>query len=381
MVAKEIRIGLIGFGAMGKTHAFAVANLPYFFEDLPFRAKIVGVATRSAEKSREIAERYGFSLATDTENDLIHSNEIDVIDICTPNACHAATARAALTAGKHLYCEKPLCDNFADAKVLAELAQASDRICTVVFNNRFLAPVIRAKQLIEEGRLGRILHFDFQYLHNSCTDLHKKAGWKQDSTLCGAGGVLFDLGSHILDLAVFLCGRFSTVFGKAQIAFPERVGTDGKPWRTNAPEAFYMTAKTASGAVGTLTASKLSTGANDDLTFCIRGERGALSFSLMEPNFLRFYDSERPPEPIGGERGFTNIECVGRYPAPAGTFPSPKAPTGWLRGHIMSMYSFLNAVYTNTQNAPSFSDAAYVQYLMEEALASAADGREREVLL
>lgn len=380
MLQKEIRIGLIGFGAMGKTHAYAVSNLPYFFEDLPFTAKIVGVATRSTEKSREIAERYGFSLATDRENDLILSPDIDVIDICTPNICHAATARAALAAGKHLYCEKPLCDNYADAKALADLAEASGKICTAVFNNRHLAPVIRAKQLIQEGRLGRILHFDFQYLHNSCTDPRKKAGWKQDRTLCGEGGVLFDLGSHILDLAVFLCGGFSTVYGKAQVAFPERIGQDGTLWQTNAPEAFYMTVKTKSGAVGTLTASKLSTGANDDLAFAIYGERGALRFSLMEPNFLRFYDAAREAAPIGGERGFTDIECVGRYPAPAGAFPSPKAATGWLRGHVMSMYHFLNAVYTGRQNAPSFSDAAYVQYLMELALASAADGHEREVL-
>lgn len=379
MEQQEIRIGLIGFGAMGKTHAYAVANLPYFFEKLPFHARIVGVATRDIEKSRAVAKNYGFQIATDNESDLIHDKSIDVIDICTPNSCHEATAHAALDAGKHLYCEKPLCDSYAAASALAARATASGRICTAVFNNRHLAPVLRAKQLIDEGRLGRLLHFDFQYLHNSCTDPQKKAGWKQDRTLCGSGGVLFDLGSHILDLAVFLCGRFSSVYGKSQIAFPRRLGTDGAAWNTNAPEAFYMTVTTESGAVGTLTASKLSTGANDDLTFSIRGERGALSFSLMEPSFLRFYDADRPAEPIGGERGFTDLECVGRYPTPAGAFPSPKAATGWLRGHVMSMYHFLNAVYTGRQNSPSFADAAYVQYLMEEALASAASGQEREV--
>jgi len=99
----------------------------------------------------------------------------------------------------------------------------------------------------------------------------------------------------------------------------------------------------------------------------------------MDPNFLEFYDNEAAHEPYGGTGGFTRIECVGRYPSPAGAFPSPKAPQGWLRGHVMSMYAFLNAVYTGKQNAPSFADGTYVQRVMEAAMRSAAEGRERRV--
>lgn len=378
---KEIRIGLIGFGAMGKTHAFAVNNLPYYFGDLPFRARICGVATRSMEKSERVAKEYGLGSPAEREEELILSPDIDAIDICTPNVCHLATARAALAAGKHLYCEKPLGSTFAEAREMAELAKKSGRICTAVFNNRHLAAVQRAKELIDSGRLGKILHFDFQYLHNSCTDPQKPAGWKQDAAVCGVGGVLFDLGSHILDLAVYLCGEISRVYGKSQIAYPIRKGAEGAEWQTNAPEAFYMTVTAKSGAVGTLTASKLTTGANDDLSFAVYGERGALRFSLMDLNYLYFYDATAPAAPNGGERGFTAIECVGRYDLPAGGFPSPKAPSGWLRGHVMSLYRFLDAVYTGKQNAPTFADAAYVQYLMELALESAATGKETEARL
>lgn len=378
---KDIRIGLIGFGAMGKTHAFAVSNLPYFFGDLPFRAQIAGVATRSMEKSARVAELFGLGTPTDREADLISNPDIDVIDICTPNICHLATAKAALAAGKHLYCEKPLGATYAEAAEMAGLAKKSGKICTAVFNNRHLAAVKRAKELIASGRLGRILHFDFRYLHNSCTDPEKPAGWKQDATVCGEGGVLFDLGSHILDLAVYLCGEMTSVYGKSQVAYPVRKGAGGEVWQTNAPEAFYITATTKDGAVGTLTASKLTTGANDDLSFEIYGEKGALRFSLMNLNNLYFYDATAPGTPHGGERGFTAIECVGRYDPPAGSFPSPKAPSGWLRGHIMSLYHFLDAVYTGVQNAPTFEDAAYVQYLMELALASAKDGKEKEACL
>lgn len=379
MEKKEIRIGLLGFGAMGRTHAFAVNSLPFYFSDLPFRAVIGGVATRSMEKSRAIAAEFGFPLATDDENTIINDPDIDVIDICTPNILHANTVRRALAAGKHIYCEKPLADSLSAAEEMAALAAASDRICTVVFNNRHLSAVCRAKQLIEQGYLGRILTFDFRYLHNSCTDPERAAGWKQTADICGKGGVLFDLGAHIIDLAVHLCGAFRTVTGKSQIAFPTRRGMDGADWETDASEAFYMLAETESGAHGTLTASKLTTGVNDDLFFSIHGTKGALRFSLMEPNYLEFYDNTAPHEPYGGFGGFTRIECVGRYPAPAGVFPSPKAAQGWLRGHVMGMYSFLQSVYTGKQAEPTFAHGAYVQRIMEAALLSAEDGREREV--
>ena len=379
MSKKELRIGLLGFGAMGKTHAFAIANLPYFCGDLPFRATVHGVATRSIEKSRAVAAEYGFPVATADENELIDSPDIDIIDICTPNILHADTVRRTLAAGKHVYCEKPLADNLANAEEMAALAAKSGLICTVVFNNRHLSAVQRAKQLIDEGRLGRILSFDFRYLHNSCTDPEKKAGWKQTADICGEGGVLLDLGAHIIDLAVFLCGKFRTVTGKSQIAFAERTGMDGKIWQTNAPEAFYMLAETESGATGTLTASKLTTGTNDDLGFAIYGTKGALRFSLMDPNYLEFYDNTAMHEPYGGFGGFTRIECVGRYPAPAGAFPSPKAAQGWLRGHVMGMYSFLNSVYLGKQAAPTFADGAYVQRVMEAALLSDIEGKERQV--
>lgn len=379
MKQREIRIGLVGFGAMGKTHAFAVQGLPFYCEGLPFRASIAGVVTRSIEKSRAVAAQYGIPIATTDEDELINNPTIDVIDICTPNILHAATAKKALAAGKHVYCEKPLADNEADAAELATLAAASGCVCTVVFNNRHLAAITRARQLIDEGRIGRILSFDFSYLHNSCIDPDRTVGWKQDATVCGNGGVLYDLGAHALDLAVYLCGRFRAVSGRAQIAYPTHLDAKGESWTTNAPEAFYITAETESGAIGTVTVSKLHIGTNDELSFAVYGERGALRFSLMDPNFLEFYDATASGRPIGGTRGFTRIECVGRYPAPAGSFPAPKAASGWLRGHVMSMYHFLDAVYRGKQNAPSFADGAYVQHIMDTALAAAADGTWRRV--
>lgn len=373
---QHIRVGLLGYGFMGKTHAYAISALPYFFDSLPFTASIAGVVTRSIEKSERVASTLGGECRAFESLEALIASDVDVIDVCTPNICHEQAVKAALAAGKHVYCEKPLADTLCAADRMAELAEQSGKICTVVFNNRHLAAVCRAKQLIDEGRLGRILSFDFSYLHNSCVDPERVAGWKQSADVCGTGGVLFDLGSHVLDLLVYLCGPVHSVTGRSQIAFPTRRGMDGNSWQTNAPEAFYMLLKTENGAMGTVTASKLATGTNDELGFTIHGTKGALRFSLMDMNYLEFYDATASGTPYGGNAGFCRIECVGRYPAPAGSFPSPKAADGWLRGHIMSMYHFLDAVHKGRQNEPSFPHAAYIQRIMDAALRSAKTGEE-----
>lgn len=370
MSKRKINVGILGFGSMGKTHSFAISNFKYYMGDLPFEANLYGVCTTSLEKSRAVSEKYGFSLATNNEDDLIYSPDIDVIDICTPNIFHYETLKKAIAAGKHIYCEKPLCINSTQANEIAELASNSKIVHNIVFNNRFIAPIQRAKQLIDEGRLGRILSFNASYLHSSATLTSKIAGWKQNKDICG-GGVLFDLGSHVIDLVYFLCGKFDEVCALTQIAYPSRAGMDGTLWETNADEAFYMLAKLENGACGTISASKVAVGANDDIILEIYGEKGSLKFSLMDCNWLYFYDNTVSDTPIGGTKGFTKIECVGRYPEPQGVFPSPKASSGWLRGHISSMYNFLYSVYENKQSSPSFGDGAYVQAVMEAAYDSA----------
>ena len=364
---KTLKIGLLGFGSMGRTHTWAVQNLPFFYGSLPFWAKVVGVCTTSKEKSERIAAEFGMQIATANEDDLINSPEIDVIDICTPNIYHYETLKKAIAAGKSVLCEKPLCISAEQAQEIAALPQKEGQVCGMVFNNRWLSPVMRAKQLIDEGKIGRILSFEGKYLHNSATDVNKPAGWKQDSTVCG-GGVLFDLGSHVIDLLGFLCGPLTEVGGMSQIAYPTRKGMDGKEWETNADEAFYMTGKTADGAHGTITVGKLQIGTNDDLSFEIYGEKGALRFSLMEPNWLYFYDNTAEGAPMSGMRGFTKIECVGRYPDL--TFPSPKAPAGWLYGHLASMHAFLSCVSEGKAFYPSLKDGLYVQNVMETAYSS-----------
>ncbi|MBQ4136841.1 MAG: Gfo/Idh/MocA family oxidoreductase [Clostridia bacterium] len=375
-----MNIGLLGFGSMGRTHSWAVDNIKFYYKDLPFEAKIKGVYTRTPETRESAAKRFGFDIAAASEDELINNDDIDIIDICTPNTSHYETLKKAINAGKHVYCEKPLCVTSAQAYEIAELADKRGVVGKIVFNNRYMSAMLSAKKLVDEGRLGRILSFRCTYLHSSCTDLNKSAGWKQNRDICG-GGVLFDLGSHAIDLVYHICGRFKEVNGRAQIAFATRPGMDGKLWQTNADEAFYMIAELECGAVGTIEASKIAVGANDDLTLEVYGTDGSIRFNLMEPNYLYFYDNTKPGGDFGGERGFTKIECVSRYASPAGIFPGIKAPTGWLRGHLGSMYDFLDAVHRrDRQSHPNFSDASHVQRVMEAGYESSETGRPVKII-
>ena len=371
---KIINIAMIGSGAMGRTHSASVANMKYCYKDLPFEAKLHTLVTRSEEGAREKADALGFEYYSTSLDDVLANPEIDVIDVCTPNICHYEEVKKAVLAGKHVLCEKPLGISASEADELAALAEKSDKICGMVFNNRHLPATLRAKALVEEGRIGDVVTFRSAYLHSSSTDPNKPRGWKQDKDICG-GGVLFDLGSHAIDLLSFILGdkdenRISAVNGISQIFYKERTGADGKSWKTNADEAFYVTARLNNGAVGTVEASKITIGANDDFSVCVYGTKGAIKFDLMNPNYLYFYDGEYTGTPYGGDRGFTAIECVNRYDMPESVFPGMRAPIGWARGHIHSMYSYLNCVYQNKPFTPSFADGAYVNRVMEAAYKS-----------
>lgn len=370
---KHLNVGIVGFGAMGKTHAYSIASLPYFYSPLEFTASVRGICTTSKEKSARICGDLGFARAYADAYEMIADPEIDVIDICTPNVTHFEIANAALDAGKSVLCEKPFTVNPEQAAALAAKAADQGLICGVVYNNRHLAAIMRAKQLIDDGALGRILSFSFHYRHDSDIDPARFVGWKQDATVCGAG-TLFDLGSHAIDLCRHLCGEFSSISGKSHIAFDTHKQKDGSLWQTNADEAFYMTATLSSGAVGQISVSKLAHGTEDGLSFEVYGTGGALRYSLAECDILYYMDASSPKLPLGGTSGFTAIPASGRYDAPGGTFPAVKAPQGWLRGHIHGMYLYLDAVALGAHFSPDFSDGACIQRIMAAAMKSDAEG-------
>ena len=374
-MSKAINVAIVGKGAMGRAHSASIAYLKYCYKNLPFEVKLHTLVTRNPDTARADADALGFENYALTFEEAVNNPEIDVIDICTPNNLHYDMIEKAVKAGKHILCEKPLAINGEEAKKILSLTENYGKCCGMVFNNRHLPAIIRAKQIAEEGKLGRILSFRTVYRHSSGTDPEKAAGWKQNKDICGAG-VLFDLGSHAIDLLYCVLGddaqyKVSDVKAVTQIGFETRKGMDGKAWKTNAEEAVYAVARLENGAVGTIEASKINVGANDDLSLEIFGTDGSLRFNLMDPNFLEFYDNTADGAHYGGYKGYTRIECVNRYDIEGSVFPGMRAPIGWLRGHIHSMYNYFMAVYNGTDVSPSFKDGAYVNQVMQMILDSA----------
>ena len=372
---KVINVAVVGQGSMGRTHSAAVSLLDYCYKNLPFKVKLHTLVTRNPETARADADALGFENYALSYEEMLENPEIDVVDICTPNNLHLDMIEKAVKAGKHILCEKPLAISKAESEKILSITENTGKCYGMVFNNRHLASVIRACQIVKEGKLGRILSFRTVYRHSSGTDPEKAAGWKQNKDICGAG-VLFDLGSHAIDLLNCVLGgsdenKIASVKAVPQIGFETRKGMDGKAWKTNAEEAIYVIATLNNGAVGTIEASKINVGANDDLSLEIFGTDGSLRFNLMDPNFLEFYDNTADGASYGGYKGYTKIECVNRYDIQGSVFPGMRAPIGWLRGHIHSMYNYFNAVYNGTDVSPNFKDGAYVNEVMEKILVSA----------
>ena len=384
MDKKKINIAVIGTGSMGRTHSYAIKNIPFYYKDLPFLPVCHTVLSRNSAKALDFKEKYGFLYSETDYLKVLNNPDVDIIDICTPNIFHYEQIELAFKHGKHIMCEKPLVTNPEECDKLENLlCKYNNLIHRTVFNNRHLPVTIRAQQIIQKGRLGRVLSFRASYRHSSATDTSKNAGWKQNKSICG-GGVLFDLGSHVIDLLLYILGGgendFESICGLSQIAYPERKGSDGNLWLTNADEAFYALAKLKCGACGSFEVSKVTVGTNDDIFVEIFGEKGALRFDLMQPNFLEFYDNTGVKSPYGGYSGFTKIECVQRYDEPGGVFPSIKAPINLVRGHVHNMYCMCESVYSGVKAHPDFYDGIRVNRIMDAAYKSALSGRWENII-
>lgn len=366
---KQINVGIIGFGFMGKTHTYGYKTIPLFYDALPFKINLAGVCNRTLSKAVKAKDELGFGFATDDPDEIIFNDDIDVVNICTPNIYHEEAVIKALKAGKHIYCDKPLTVSYDSAQKIVRLAKDTKVITQMALQYRFYTATMRAKELIDTNRLGNIISFRASYLHSGSVDPNKPIGWKQDKEY-GGGGVLFDLGSHVLDILYHLMGEYDEVFSKTRILYPERPGKDGKMIKITADDIALIVAKMKNGAIGTIEASKIATGTNDELKFEIHGDRGAIRFDLMNANYLEFFDNTVGEASLGGDRGFVKIECVQRYPKPGGSFPSPKVSIGWTRGHVHSLYNFISCVYENKKAEPSFEDGAYIQKVMEKAYES-----------
>ena len=358
---KKIGIAIIGWGFMGRTHTYALRALPLMYEKAPFRPVLKCLCTRNSEALNSAAEDMGFERRTTDWHDILSMDDVDVVSICTPNGAHEEMIAAFLKAGKHLYIDKPLTVNAESADRLLKLSQSSASLTRMVMNNRFLPATLKAAEICSNKLLGSITGFSARYLHSGSIDPNKLMGWKQGLE----GGVLLDLGSHILDLVTLLCGYPKELVCAFNTLYPTRITKTGETETRISEDQAVLMLRMPGGALGTVEASKVAYGTQDELTFEIYGTSGAIKFNLMEPGVLWF----------NGKNGFQRLDIHGTYPPPGGSFFPSKNAIGWERGHIHCYYTFLDEVYRGIQGTPSLADGAKLQRLMGAALTSVKEGR------
>jgi predicted dehydrogenase len=358
---KEYRVGLLGYGFIGKVHAFAHRNLPFFYNPLPFRSRIVKVATGHEATAHAAAEQLGDGVVGTTDwLSVVNDPDIDILDICSPNEEHLAALLPAMRRQLPIYCEKPLVGN--DSAQESEIATALANyhaVSQMTLIYRFFPNVLRALELVKEGRIGDILEFHASFLHSGSVDPNAPCGWKV------AAGVIADLGSHVLDLVETLTGPFATIQSRTYHAYDHRPkkGAPEEQVAINSEDSMCCLITLPNGACGTVSASKIATGAEDEMSVEIYGTKGAIRIRPMNIHQIDFFDQSIPEGVYGGSRGWVTINCGARYPQPAG-FPTAKSLPGWLRGHVHCLYNFMNGVHTNTHVHPDLKDGLHLQSIL-----------------
>jgi len=371
---KVYNVGILGFGFIGKVHAYGYLNLPLFYDPVPLTARIAHVVTGHSSTAEAAKLTVGAARASTDYRDVTENPDIDIVHICTPNHLHKTALLSAIKNQKHIYCDKPLTASQAEAEEVEAALADYHGIAQMTFQYRFYPSTMRAKQLIEAGTLGQILGFRICYLHGGSANPDAPLKWKLSAE--AGGGVIADLASHALDLIDWLIGPVGSVMAATQIAYAERpaFGSEQKV-AVDAEDSVLAILRMASGAFGTLEATKIATGSEDELRLEIHGSRGAIRFNGMDPHHLEFHDASVSDQPLGGLRGWNRIDAGQRYLWPASGFPSAKAPTGWLRSHAACLANFLQAVADGHPAEPGLNQGVCVQRLMECLRRSAKEGR------
>ncbi|MEU5567759.1 Gfo/Idh/MocA family protein [Micromonospora musae] len=381
---------MVGYAFMGAAHsqAWRTVNRVY---DLPARARMALICGRDSGKVAEAADRLGWEAYTTDWRDLVNRDDIDVVDVCTPGDSHAEIALAALAAGKHVLCEKPLANTVQEAREMAAAAataQASGVRSMCGFNYRRVPAVTMMRQLVADGRLGVIRHVRAVYLQDWIVDPQFPLVWRLQKDRAGSGA-LGDIGAHIVDLTQYVTGqRITGVSAVTETFVKERPlsaessglaasvnGGDGQVVDGAGPatgpvtvdDAALFVARLDGGALATYEASRFATGRKNALRVEINGSLGSVVFDLERLNELEFYDATRPT----AEQGFSRILVTeGEHPYMSAWWP-PGHIIGYEHSFTHQMRDFVEAIATGADPAPSFADALQVQLVLDAVARSA----------
>ncbi len=363
----RLNIGLIGTGFMGKTHVFGFASAPRVF-DLPYEPVLHTVADVTEEAASRAAATLCFAHATADWRRLIDDPEIDVIDITAPNALHKEMALAAIAAGKHVYCEKPLAPLAADAREMADAAEAAGVKTQVGFNYLCNPMLALARNMIAAGELGEIRGYRGLHAEDYMADAAGAWSFRHDPA---GGGALADIGSHALATAEFLLGPIARVMGDCVTMIASRPDGKGGTRAVEVDDVGRAFLRFESGAQGSVEGNWIATGRKMQHDFEVYGTKGALSFSQERFNELHFYSTDDP----AGRRGFRRIEAGPEHP-PYGLFcVAPGHQIGFNDLKAIEVAGYLRAIAGEIPEPFNFRKGLRIQTLVEAIQRSSAEGQ------
>ena len=376
-----LRVGMVGYAFMGAAHSQGWRTAGRAF-DLPLRPVLAAVCGRDAVAVRGAADRLGWS-ATETDwRDLVARDDVDLVDICTPGDSHAEIAIAALAAGKHVLCEKPLANTVAEAEAMSEAAaRAADRgqLAMTGFNYRRLPAAAQARRMVADGRIGTLRHVRAVYLQDWLTDPDFPLTWRLKKDTAGSGA-LGDLGAHIVDLAQYLAGeRLAGVSALTETFVTERpvpagaaAGLTGAAGTERGPvtvdDAAVFTGRFASGALASFEATRFAAGRKNALRIELNGSLGSLAFDLERLNELSFHDHTEPAATAGFRR---ILVTEPDHPYLEGWWP-PGHGLGYEHTFVHQARDLVLAIASGAPPRPSFADGLHVQRVLAAVEESAA---------
>jgi predicted dehydrogenase len=371
----SLGVGVVGYGFMGAAHAHAWRTVAHV-SDLPLEPVMVALCGRDAVAVQAAADRQGWPSIEIDWHALLVRDDIDLVDVCTPGDSHAEIAIAALAAGKHVLCEKPLANTVPEAEAMAAAAEGAARqgIRSMVgFNYRRVPAIALARKLIADGRLGQIRHVRASYLQDWLTDPSFPLTWRLVAKHAGSGA-LGDLGAHIIDLAQYLTGEpITAVSGSTTTFVTERpahgwVGYEPRG-KVTVDDAAVFTARIGGGTtLATFEATRFAAGRKNALRIELNAERGSLAFDLERLNELEFYDGAGDPQTAGFRR---IVVTEPGHPYLSAWWP-PGHVLGWDVTFSHEIADLVTAIAAGTDPQPSFADGLQVQRVLAAVQHSAA---------
>lgn len=381
----EISVALIGYKFMGKAHSHAYSTVANIFSDCP-KPRLRVICGRDRAGAEALARRFGWESVETRWEKTLERKDVDAVDLSVPGHLHKPIALAAAQAGKHILCEKPLANTAAEAKEMLEAVRRAGVVHGMVFNYRRVPAIMLAKQLIEEGRLGKLYHFRGRYLQDWIVDPAFPRVWRLDKEQAGSGA-LGDLGAHIVDLCRYLAGEVNEVSALLHTFIKERPLPEADPgaWGSTigtglAPvtvdDAALFLGRLSSGAVASFEVTRFALGRKNYNHCEINGSRGSLHFNLERMNELEFYSQDDPPQ----ARGFRTILATEmEHHSYIGAWWPPGHVIGYEHTHTHIIYEFLKAVARGESPVPNFEDGYRANLILDAVERSAQSGRWEKV--